>query len=248
LNKILQILLIEFYHAFPKIDHPQIKSVTEKDEDFKKFMDRTIKWKVSDRSLWFFGPITGVVLAVLAVFLAYEFTVGVLGGMQRLATLSIPGFVIDLTDGISPEEFLNIQTLFAISMGAVMTILLGSFLFPGFIAGMIAGSRKKGIWSGILIVIAVFIITLLLETVKILPAYELNIFVIFVVMLPFIIIMNLLTGYFGGYLAERRRLWPLPHEELPEKIASQLNIFFEKISSIGDQSGKQHYEETYEED
>jgi len=246
LNNLLQVILIEFYHSFPKINDPQIKSITDKDEDFKKFLDKTIKSKVSDRSLWFLGPAAGLVLAVLAVFFIYQTTIGVLGGIQTLSHISIPGFIIDLTDGIDPTEFINIQTLVACGIGAIMVMLSTSFLLPGFVSGVISGSRRKGLWGSLLIVIVTFVITLIIENVNIFPSYQLNIFVFFVLMLPFEVVSIILTGYFGGYFAERRRLWPLPHEELPEKIASQISIFFDKLSAAIEDRSEPTYEETYD--
>lgn len=247
LNNLLQEILIEFHHAFPQDpQNPQMKSITDKDPKFKNYLDGLIKGRVSDRTFWFLGPVLGLVLSVVFVYLIFVVFIGLAGNW--FFTQFRTNLIIDLTDGMDATEFFNVQTTFMIGMGIFMFVILWTFLIPGFFSGILSGSRRKGLYGSFIITVGAFTLTIIFETVELVPNYDLNIFVIFTVMLPFVLLLNGTTGYLGGYIAERRRLWPLPHEELPEKIRESLNIFFDRLSGIPEEKEEATYEETYEED
>jgi hypothetical protein len=101
------------------------------------------------------------------------------------------------------------------------------FAPAGLITGYIAGSRKKGVYIGLILNIVVFIAVVILIIIGVFLSIRagglvFNVFIFYIIGLAVLIItfipLNLVTSfafsYIGGYLKDKRKLYPLP----PEKV------------------------------
>ena len=128
---------------------------------------------------------------------------------------------------MQPWEFLQVQQIAVIALGIVSLFFFIVFFFPGLAGGFYAGSRILGVYNGILMIIASFIFCLIIGTIP-LSFYSIDLLPVFLNFSPVLFSLNILTGYFGGYLRERFRLWAIKGEELSEKVKNQITIFIKK--------------------
>ncbi|MHA1378367.1 MAG: hypothetical protein ACTSRG_08285 [Candidatus Helarchaeota archaeon] len=228
LNKLLHKILERFYWLFRNEIEREDASLLGKTKDFYKEINLILRGKIAERSIisliigYVVGSILSIGIALIIFFFGIDFASA--GGLQNAF---ISPIFINLFDGMQPWEFLQVQQIAVMAVGLVTVFFIMIFFGPGLIGAYIAGSRKLGIISNLFLVVGSGIMITLIQDIP-LFMYSLNLVPIFINFSPIIIILNILTGYFGGYLRERERLWPIKGEELSEKVKNQINIFMKK--------------------
>lgn len=228
LNEILQKILEKFYWRFRKEIESDDPGLVGKTYEFYREINLILQRKVADRNLFssIMGYLVGSFLATLIALIIFgfgkDFAYG--GGFQNQFVAPI---VIDLTNGMQPWEFWEIQQISFIIVGIESLFFLIIFFGPGFLGAYIAGNRILGVRNGILLAVGSFITILIIQQVP-LFVYAIDLVPIFIPFSPILLILNILTGYFGGYLRERTKLWPIKGEELSEKVKSQITILIKK--------------------
>ncbi|HUY01640.1 MAG TPA: hypothetical protein VMV49_18905, partial [Candidatus Deferrimicrobium sp.] len=129
----------------------------------------------------------------------------------NISELGLPNIIF--SDDLTAEELQTLQAITLILIGALMGFNCVVFFLPTFLAAYIAGNRKRGIWTALLIGGSIGVI-ILIATPFIEAFIEVNAFLWYVTFSPLLIALSILCGIYGGRLKERRRLYPL---EKPEK-------------------------------
>ncbi len=237
LNKILEKILNKFYQIFQteiKIEDASLIGKTK--EKFPQEIDIILKGKTAERSFvsLFIGFLAGSGLSVIIILfiLSWGINFAYGGGIQNLFFAPI---FINLFDGMQPWEFLDIQQIAVIAMGLVFVFFLLTYFGPGLLGAYIAGNRKLGVINGLLSVIGGLLIALIFQNIQ-LFLYSINMLPVFVGFSPLIIILNILTGYFGGLLREIYRLYPLPGKDISEKVMKHVTILVKKTFPSLDKS------------
>ncbi|MHA1385573.1 MAG: hypothetical protein ACTSR3_17605 [Candidatus Helarchaeota archaeon] len=228
LNKILQKILERFYWLFRREIEREDASLLGKTKDFHKEIEIILKGKVSERSIisLLFGYLVGTVMsigiALIILFFGIDFAAA--GGLQNAFIAPI---IINLIDGMQPWEFLQVQQIAVMALGLVSLFFFMVFFGPGLMSGYIAGSRKLGVYCNLLLVIGSFITIALIQNIP-LFLYSIDLRPVFLNFSPVVIILNILTGYFGGLIKERTKLWPIKGEEMSKKVKTQLTLIMKK--------------------
>ena len=228
LNKILQKILDRFYWLFQKEIEIDDASLMGKTKKFSKEIDIILKRKIAERSyisiIIGFLAATGLAFGIALLILLFGINFASGGGFQN--TFIAPVF-INLFDGAQPWEFLQIQQIAVIIMAIISLFFIMLFFGPGILGAYIAGSRKLGVINGILLIFGAYAVFASIQYVS-LSLYSINLLQLFVGFSPILFILNILTGYFGGLLRERAKLWPIRGEEISEKVKHQVTDFVKK--------------------
>lgn len=208
--KLIQKLLLQILTEFHSIFQRQLESgIALNINEFKEFsftVDTILEGKVASRTRS--KMVLGVAIGLL--FMAF-IVVAFIPAFIRLsdfqiAQLNLPA--IDFSDGLNPLEIQTLQTIVLVVMGALMLFLCVIFFLPTFLAAYIAGNRRRGIWTAIILAISVALI-ILIATPFITQFLEVNIFWWFITFSPLLVFLALVCGFYGGRLKELRRLYPL---------------------------------------
>ncbi|MHA1229071.1 MAG: hypothetical protein ACTSRP_00270 [Candidatus Helarchaeota archaeon] len=207
LLKILKKILKEFdkrYHDV--LDDPKI---TQYNKKFDSIAREIIYQYVSKRSgvNIFLGILIGVIL-VLVIFMLQTW----------MFLIFIDSFVSSLGPATDVMELLIPFGIFSLEMQLIGFI---SFAPSGFVCGYIAGSRKRGLYIGIILSFSVliysfiFIIAIFLLKINnvIILINSIGLLVLVVTYFPLIIIINFLFSYLGGLVKDKNKLYPLPPEK-----------------------------------
>jgi len=94
------------------------------------------------------------------------------------------------------------------SLNLELLLIIG-FIPSSFLAGYVAGSRKKGKWIGIVfffVALGLSSLSILLNQIGALYVFMLIIYI------PLVMVTSVALGYLGGLLRDRSKLYPIPPE------------------------------------
>ena len=177
--------------------------------DFKEFgyiVDTILEGKVASRTRlkMFLGIVIGLLLMGF-ILLAFIPAFIKLSNLQ-IAQLDLPDIVF--SDELDVVEMQTLQTIVLVLVGALMGFTCIIFFLPTFLAAYIAGNRRRGIWTAILLGISVALI-ILIATPFVTQFIEVNVFWWYITFSPLLLFLALVCGFYGGRLKEQRRLYPL---------------------------------------
>ena len=211
IQNLLSQILIDFYTIFQRNLEPQVSTTTDEFEEFSYTVDTVLEGKISARTNlqmltgWIVGLILigFIILSLIPAFIELS--------NLNISELGLPNIIF--SDDLTAEELQTLQAITLILIGALMGFNCVVFFLPTFLAAYIAGNRKRGIWTALLIGGSIGVI-ILIATPFIEAFIEVNAFLWYVTFSPLLIALSILCGIYGGRLKERRRLYPL---EKPEK-------------------------------
>lgn len=215
-SKLISNLLLQILTDFYSIFQRQLESgVTLNVNDFKEFsysVDGILEGKVASRtrSKMVLGVLIGLLLMGF-ILLAFIPTFITISGFN-ISELDLPDIVFG--NDLSSLEIQTLQTIILFVLGAIMIFTLIIFVLPTFLAAYIAGNRKRGIWTAILLGISVAFI-LLISSPFVTTFTEVNVFWWYVTFSPLLLFLSLVCGFYGGNLKEQRKLYPLPTKNEP---------------------------------
>ena len=208
ISEILTQILREFTEEFRKQIIAKDPSLSGQTDKFNQKLDNILNKKVSSRSIFkmIMGNLISHTLMVLIAIL-------IIGGVLRLSEFlegNLTGFSsINFVDGISPEEFLTLQTITGAIIGFLMVVFIGIFFLPSILSGYLAGSEKRGIFSAIILGVVTGVLLYIGGNIRETQFGEFNIFWWFLIFSPLLIFIAITCGFYGGRLKNRRKLWPL---------------------------------------
>ncbi|MBD3229580.1 MAG: hypothetical protein GF329_15470 [Candidatus Lokiarchaeota archaeon] len=208
LLKVLKEVLDKFYERYQTvIADPKITSYNKK---FDSIAKETINKYVSVRGKkeFILGLIAGSIIVFFLFFIQMPLVIGY-----------STGFITAIPSGPSTNIAMLLlpAALYSLELQSIAFIC---FAPAGFITGYIAGSRKKGVYIGIILNVLLFFITIILIILS-LTVFTGNFFMIFsfgmIVLIITFIPLNLVTAfafsYLGGLWKDKRKLYPLPPGE-----------------------------------
>ncbi len=201
-QKLLNQMLADFSMIFQR--NLEVASNVQQFEEFKYNIDIILNRKVASRTK------LKMILGVVAAWVLIGVIALALSPLYIKASFETnPDLgVIDFTDGLEIGE---IQTLELISIFVVIFLMVFScvmYLLPAFLAAYVAGNRRRGIYSALLLGASVFVFFILGNLFN----QELQIInpvAWFLAFSPLLISLSILCGIYGGTLKERRKLYPL---------------------------------------
>ncbi|MHA1132443.1 MAG: hypothetical protein ACTSQQ_16775 [Candidatus Helarchaeota archaeon] len=205
-NILLQVLS-DFSLIFqPKLDFEHASNITEF-EEFRYTLDTILEGRISSRSnlKMFIGIIIG--LAIVIVILASLIPLYIKVINFDITELGLPDIIF--SDHILDHS--DVQTIQSIVL-VIVVVLMGFncivFLGPTFLAAYIAGSKKRGIQTAILFGVSIGAIILIIS--PFIESYtDVNAFLWYLAFSPLLLFLGIVSGFYGGRLKERRKLYPL---------------------------------------
>ena len=119
----------------------------------------------------------------------------------------------DKPGGLLPAEFQTLQTIVLVVVGGIISFMCICFFLPTFIAAYIAGNRKRGVRTAIILGVSIGVLVLI-ATPFIESFTDVNAFLWYLAFSPLLLFIALVCGFYGGRLKERRKLYPLEEKEL----------------------------------
>ena len=205
-------MLTEFSTIFQRqLEKPS--DVTEFQE-FRYTLDVMLEGKVSSRTglKMFLGVFIAIVL--MGVFLLTLAPI-----LIEIADLDLSQFGladIGFSDGLDVLELQTLQTVTLAIIISLMGFFCMLFFLPTFIAAYIAGNKRRGIWTALLIGVAIGLLTLIGNFAIGAPSgplMEVNAFLWYIAFSPLLVSISIICGIYGGRLKERRKLYPLEEQE-----------------------------------
>ncbi|MFX1293641.1 MAG: hypothetical protein ACFFD2_02095 [Promethearchaeota archaeon] len=206
--KILKKTLDKFYASFKhQLTIPEgIGDTSEFDNKLIQFLyDNTAK---RDNKRFLLGLIFGILLLTLLYFVFWEnFLEALINYFTRMVALfSAPP--------PSPDIYIAILWIFGIFVLAIEVNLIICFIPSAFLGGYIAGSRNKGKLLGLIFFLftipEVLIIMIIFAQNDIVTTAGFLYLFMLVIYIPLILITSITLSYLGGYLRDRRKLYPIP--------------------------------------
>ncbi len=236
LYKILKLSLLEFYDRFYKEVKKEDPGIKAKTREFNVVLDDIIKKRfgIADRS-----PLSiaiGLILAIglsSAILMLFAVTLAWLNPGADLMETFFGPIQIDLTDGMSATEFLDIQKVALVVILVLVGVFISIFFVPTFLGSYYGGSIRNGLIISLGHFGIVLLVVIAIGTIDIIPNYEVEIIPLFISFSPMLIALNMVIGYFGGTIKENRKLWPLESEELSEKLKKEMHIFLNSMDKMG---------------
>jgi hypothetical protein len=208
ISEVLTEILKEFTEEYRKQILARDPTLLGQTSKFNDKIDKILKDKIASRTIlkMMIGNVVSFSLIVLITILIVA---GVLQ-ISKFIEEPLAGFPsINFADGISPEEFLTLQTITGTIIGFLMLIFVGIFFLPSVLSGYIAGNEKRGILNAILLGVITGILLFIGGLNRETQFGDFNIFWWFLIFSPLLILIAITCGYYGGHLKARRKLWPL---------------------------------------
>ena len=208
IRNLLKQILVDFYTIFKqKLDYKRLASVVEF-EEFKYNVDSILEERISPRTnlKMIIGLLVGIFLmgTILIAFIPLFIEMS----KVNIAEFGLENVIFDDFNGLSAAELETLQIIVFVVIAAITGFTCVVFLLPTFIAAYIAGNKKRGIWTALLLGASVGLV-LIFSSFFSETFMEINGFLWFLVFSPLLISLALLCGIYGGRLKERRKLYPL---------------------------------------
>lgn len=223
ISSLLKKILYRFYELFKKEVDVQDASLIGKTKKFGKEVDAILKNKASSRNPWKMALGVGLGFLILTVltFVALNRTV--------LSLFPGPIFITFLLDPFYMVFFGSIGESMGRIFALIMYFVAILFFLPSLLAGLLSGTRTKGLIAGLIITIGAYL-TLFLAAVQINTAIGLDLRGWFLSLSPLIFFLTLSVAYCGGYITERLFLNKAPEKEKEMgRLEKALSTFKAKI-------------------
>ncbi len=209
IRNILHEILTEFCTIFQR--HLTESPVAEisKYGEFGHTVDYILADKISSRTN--FKMFLGVLVGILTIGIIVLAFIPALFKLENLNPANLGVKDIIFSDGFDPSDIEALQALTLRVIGALMLVFCTLFSLPTIIASYIAGDRKRGVWTAILLGISIGAI-LLISSPFVEEFAEINAFLWYLAFSPLLLFLALVFGYYGGRLKERKKLYPLPEK------------------------------------
>ncbi|NVM54916.1 MAG: hypothetical protein HWN66_14525 [Candidatus Helarchaeota archaeon] len=213
-SRLIRNILLEILSEFSTIFKRQLESTIPPDliefQEFRYTVDHILDGKVSSRTNFkmFLGVVIGlllvgtIVLALVPAIIKFE-------GLN-ISEFGLTNITFD--NDLDQVELATLQTITLVIIGALMLFNCIIFFLPTTIAAYIAGNKKRGIWTAILLGSSIGIL-ILIGTPFIQEFLYVNAILWYLAFSPLLLFLALVCGYYGGSLKERKKLYPLKEFE-----------------------------------
>ncbi|TFG05886.1 MAG: hypothetical protein EU536_00650 [Promethearchaeota archaeon] len=209
IRNILQEILVEFCSLFEKSLRESPLAEISKYAEFNYVVDDLLANKIASRTNFkmFLGIFVGL-LMIGVITLAFIPAIFQIDNLNP-ADLGIGDIIF--SDGLDPTDLKSLQTITLLIIGSLMLVFCTLFSGPTVLAAYIAGDRKRGVWTAILLGISVGVI-IAISSPFVVTFAEVNALLWYIAFAPLLLFLDLVFGYYGGRLKERRKLYPLPEK------------------------------------
>lgn len=217
IRKFLLQILTEFSAIFQRDLETKHSSDITKFQEFRYAVDLILEGKVSSRTNFkmFLGVLVGLILMGIMV-LAFVPAIIQIDKLD-LSTFGLQDIIFSDAN-LTPAELQSLQRVTLTVIGALMLFNCIIFLLPTLLSAYIAGSKKRGIWTALLLSASIGLL-LLIGSIFTYQLFQINAIFWYIAFSPLLISLSLLCGFYGGRLKEQRKLYPLKE---PENIFADL--------------------------
>lgn len=221
-EKLLASILLKIIERFFEIFKQEIEiedtSLADKTKNFDKEIDVILRKRVSsrDNKKMFLGVILGLVIMGFLIITA----------LNRTFLNDFPGplFFAAITNPLMPIFIGSLGESIGMILASLMFFVGLLFILPAFIAGLLSGTRVRGLISGLIIIFGSYLV-LTLSAIHLHSGFGLDLRGWFLGISPLIFFLTLSVAFVAGYITERLRLHTVQEPTIKKGKLSKLLIF-----------------------